>query len=117
MLGTKSSAPKEQVYPKFAILAQSYVSIFEERKYFEDKTHLYGLLKEFRKGFPLSLSSRMHEKAAEILSALPADSTEHIVEDPNSGIEIFMPSNSPDFMQKDCDFLGFCIWSLVKHEG
>lgn len=86
LLGTKSSAPKEQVYPKFAILAQSYVSIFEERKYFQDKVHLYNLLKEFRKGFPLSLSSRMHEKAAEILSSLPAESTEHIVEDPNSGI-------------------------------
>jgi hypothetical protein len=28
LLGSKSSAPKEQVYPKFAILAQSYVSIF-----------------------------------------------------------------------------------------
>ena len=34
LLGTKSSAPKEQVYPKFAILAQAYVSVFEERKYF-----------------------------------------------------------------------------------
>jgi hypothetical protein len=28
-----------------------------------------------------------------------------------------MPSNSPDFMQKDCDYLGFCIWSLEKHNG
>ena len=39
-----------------------------------------------------------------------------IEEDPNSGIDIFMP-NSPDFMQKDCDYLGFCIWSLVKNNG
>ena len=29
LLGSKSSAPKEQVYPKFAILAQAYVSVFE----------------------------------------------------------------------------------------
>jgi len=34
LLGSKSSAPKEQVYPKFAILAQAYASIFEERKFF-----------------------------------------------------------------------------------
>ena len=67
LLGSKSSAPKEQVYPKFAILAQAYVSIFEERKYFEDKVRLYNLLKEFRKGFPLSLSSKYHEKILEIL--------------------------------------------------
>jgi len=45
LLGSKSSAPKEQVYPKFAILAQSYISIFEERKYFEDKLKLYNILK------------------------------------------------------------------------
>lgn len=42
---------------------------------------------------------------------------DEIVEDPNSGVEVFMPSNSPDFMQKDCDYLGFCIWSLVRHNG
>lgn len=29
LLGAKSSAPKEQVYPRFAILAQSYISIYE----------------------------------------------------------------------------------------
>ena len=28
LLGTKSSAPKEQVYPRFAILAQAYTSIY-----------------------------------------------------------------------------------------
>lgn len=32
LLGTKTSAPKEQVYPCFAILAQAYISIYEERK-------------------------------------------------------------------------------------
>jgi hypothetical protein len=32
LLGAKSSAPKEQVYPRFAILAQSYVAIHQEKK-------------------------------------------------------------------------------------
>lgn len=73
LLGTKSSAPKEQVYPKFAILAQAYVSIFEERKYFEDKVKLYNMLKEFRKGFPLSLSAKFYEKIADICSSIPAE--------------------------------------------
>lgn len=117
LLGSKSSAPKEQVYPKFAILAQSYVSIFEERKYFEDKVKLYALLKDFRKSFPLSLSQKFYEKISELLSSIPAENASEIEEDPNSGIEVFMQSNSPDFMQKDCDYLGFCIWSIVKHNG
>lgn len=117
LLGSKSSAPKEQVYPKFAILAQSYVSIFEERKYFEDKVKLYSLLKDFRKSFPLSLSQKFYEKVSEIFSSIPAENAGEVEEDPNSGIEVFMQSNSPDFMQKDCDYLGFCIWSIVKHNG
>lgn len=117
LLGSKSSAPKEQVYPKFAILAQAYVSVFEERKYFEDKVKFYNLLKEFRKSFPLSLSQKFYEKVAELLGTLPAEDASGIEEDPNSGIEVFMQSNSPDFMQKDCDYLGFCIWALVKHNG
>jgi hypothetical protein len=29
LLGSRSSAPKEQVYPRFAILAQSYTQLFE----------------------------------------------------------------------------------------
>lgn len=28
-----------------------------------------------------------------------------------------MPSTSPDFMQKSCDYLGYCIWSIVKKNG
>ena len=29
LLGAKSSAPKEQVYPRFAILAQAYIAVYE----------------------------------------------------------------------------------------
>lgn len=28
-----------------------------------------------------------------------------------------MPSTSPDFMQKPCDYVGYCIWSIVKKNG
>jgi hypothetical protein len=30
---------------------------------------------------------------------------------------MFLPQNSPDFMQKTCDYLGFCIWTIVKKNG
>lgn len=59
LLGTKTSAPKEQVYPRFAILAQAYVGIYEERRATEEKIRLYQLLKEYRKSFPLSLSQKL----------------------------------------------------------
>lgn len=62
LLGSKSSAPKEQVYPRFAILAQSYIAVYEEKKVIEDKAKLLGILKEYRKVFPLSLSNKLFEK-------------------------------------------------------
>lgn len=70
LLGAKSSAPKEQVYPRFAILAQSYIAIYEERQVAEEKIRLFQLLKEYRKVFPLSLSIKMFNKAIEELKAI-----------------------------------------------
>ena len=62
MLGSKSSAPKEQVYPRFAILAQAYIAVYDEKKTAEDKAKLFSILKEYRKVFPLSLSIKLFEK-------------------------------------------------------
>ena len=117
LLGAKSSAPKEQVYPRFAILAQAYIAVYEERKAAEEKVRLFQILKEYRKVFPLSLSAKLYEKAAEELKIIEDRENPKIEEDPNSGVEVFMPSTSPDFMQKSCDYLGYCIWSIVKKNG
>jgi hypothetical protein len=118
LLGAKSSAPKEQVYPRFAILAQSYIAIYEEKKSAEDKIRLFQILKEYRKVFPLSLSFKLLEKSIEELKKIEhAEKKDKLEEDPNSGVEIFMPSSSPDFLQKSCDYLGFCIWSIVRKNG
>lgn len=70
MLGAKSSAPKEQVYPRFAILAQSYIAIYEERKAAEEKIRLFQILKEYRKIFPLSLSSKLFSRAIDELKVV-----------------------------------------------
>lgn len=70
MLGAKSSAPKEQVYPRFAILAQSYIAIYEERKITEEKIRLFQILKEYRKVFPLSLSAKLFNKGIEELKVV-----------------------------------------------
>lgn len=36
---------------------------------------------------------------------------------PDSGVERFLPSDTPDFLQTPLDFLGFCVWSIVKRNG
>jgi hypothetical protein len=46
LLGSKSSAPKEQVYPKFAVLASSYLELIEERKQVSHKMQLFNILEE-----------------------------------------------------------------------
>ena len=78
---------------------------------------LFQILKEYRKIFPLSLSVKLLDKAIEQLKSLENREESKIEEDPNSGVEVFMPSTSPDFMQKSCDYLGYCIWSIVKKNG
>lgn len=45
LLGSKSSAPKEQVYPKFAVLANSYMQIADESRHTDDKLELFEMLK------------------------------------------------------------------------
>lgn len=67
--------------------------------------------------FPLSLSTKLFEKAIEKLKQAESRDEGKIEEDPNSGVEVFMPDTSPDFMQKSCDYLGYCIWSIVKKNG
>jgi len=48
LLGSKSSAPKEQVYPKFAQLAQSYLQLLEERRNLEAFSHVFKQLLEMK---------------------------------------------------------------------
>ena len=79
---------------------------------------MFQILKEYRKIFPLSLSNKLLEKAIQELKKIEhLEEKSKLEEDPNSGVEIFMPESSPDFLQKSCDYLGFCIWSLVKKNG
>jgi len=35
----------------------------------------------------------------------------------DSGIERLLPQTTPDFMQTPLDYLGFCVWSIVKRNG
>jgi hypothetical protein len=60
LLGSKSSAPKEQVYPKFAVLANSYMQIVEESRHANDKIELFEMLKMIFDEMTFSLG-RIHQ--------------------------------------------------------
>ena len=55
LLGNKSSAPKEQVYPKFSALAQAYQQLLEESRLYQQRQYLYSQLQQHNQKLSLSL--------------------------------------------------------------
>ena len=62
LLGSKSSAPKEQVYPKFAVLASSYLELSEERKQVTHKMALFNVLEESFREMKFTLPESERQK-------------------------------------------------------
>lgn len=56
LLSSKSSAPKEQVYPKFAVLASTYTAILEESRLGADKISLFEMMTQRYQTFEFSLT-------------------------------------------------------------
>ncbi len=118
-IGNKSSAPKEQVYPKFASVSQSYLQLLEEKNNSNIRLELFTLLKTLRNEFELTLSER-HIQEAQVIASYqkePEINHDDINIDPNSGVSRLLPHTTPDFLQTPLDYLGYCIWSLVKKDG
>ena len=120
LLGNKSSAPKEQVYPKFASISQAYIQLVEEKALATMRVELLDLLLQIREGFSLTLKTSLIEEARRASEANPDNSASKVTDlkiDPSSGIVRLLPNNTPDFMQTPLDYLGFCIWSIVRQDG
>ena len=118
LLGSKSSAPKEQVYPKFAVLAASYLELLEEKKQMNHKMELFNILEASYKSVKLSLTeatSRMTRNWMDSYVVL-AESFNFEIQ-PNSGVVYIEPAHSPDYFQNPIDFFGFCIVTLVENDG
>ena len=47
----------------------------------------------------------------------PQEGLEQINYNEDSGIERLLPHTTPDFMQTPLDYLGFCLWSIVRRGG
>lgn len=118
LLSNKSSAPKEQVYPKFATLAQSYIQLLEEKANALNRLELFRLLLDFKNAFKLTLpknlinqAKNMYQDEQDQVNILYDESHEQ------NGIERLLPQNTPDFMQTPLDYLGFCVYSIVERNG
>ena len=111
LLGNKSSAPKEQVYPKFAVLSQAYVQLLEEKTLSANRLELFEFLVQSKRGVKLTFPSlQIKNVPTSISSSLP-----HVPA--SSDVSQLLPQTTPDFMQTPLDFLGFCLYSLVKKGG
>merc|ERR1719498_346549 len=119
LLGSKSSAPKEQVYPKFAVLASSYLELSEERKQVTHKMQLYNVLEESFKEMNFTLPEAERQKVRKW--AMEREQSQPVLDfdaQPGTGVVWVEPKqNSPEYLQNPIDFFGFCIVTLVKHDG
>ncbi|EGR33080.1 hypothetical protein IMG5_062210, partial [Ichthyophthirius multifiliis] len=131
LLKQKSSAPKEQVlfyilkkqinqyqvYPKFAILSYAYVQLLEEKNICLTRIKLFNLLQDIRFDFKLTLPKNCIIQSKNALQEGHNEEPVQINHNQNHQVESLLPQNTPDFMQTPLDYLGFCLWSIVKRDG
>ena len=119
LLGNKSSAPKEQVYPKFAILSQAYVQLLEEKKLGNNRNLLIKFLIDSKKHMKFSLSEIYMRNARFFAEENIEENEELLAMKYNKNPEIvrLSPQTTPDFQQTPLDYLGFCVWSIVSRGG
>ncbi len=119
LLGNKSSAPKEQVYPKFATLSQAYVQLLEEKKLGNNRNFLIKFLVDSKKRMKFSLSETYMKNARVFKEENNEENEEVLAMKYNQNPEIvrLSPKTTPDFQQTPLDYLGFCVWSIVNRGG
>ena len=122
LLGSKSSAPKEQVYPKFAVLANSYLTLLEESKYSIDKIEIFELLTQIFEKMEfniteekLYLGEEYFKEKQERFEREEEDGEEEIISKNN--VVYIEPKHTPEFLQIPLDVLGFCIVTIVEQKG
>jgi len=125
LIGSKSSIPKDQVYPRFDTLAKSYHELIEEKMISQHRTELFKVLYEFKDKLSTSLSSAVIKQARPIYvqKGNKEKEDEKVVEETlqttsiSDKVKRLMPNSTPDFMHIPLDYLGFCIVTLVKKDG
>jgi len=116
-LGNKNTAPKEQVYPKFAVLSNNYLTILEESRMTTDKLALFAMMKENFDSYRFQMTEEQRNFAFEAAQEEedPKELSEEVF---NSNQVVYIePKHTPEFLQTSLDILGFCIVTLVRTRG
>lgn len=129
LVGGRVSVPKEQVYPRFDVLARGYRTAWNEVTALEARAKLHGILADLRAQYFPGLPQTAQDLLAKIpdrgASPLPLDDGEGTVDldaipgptgdrDGMTGHAVRLTvENSDNFLELPLDFQGFCIHTLV----
>jgi len=129
LVGGRVSVPKEQVYPRFDVLARGYRTAWNEVTALEARAKLHGILADLRAQYFPGLPQTAQDLLAKIpdrgVSPLPLDDGEGTVDldaipgptgdrDGMTGHAVRLTvDNSDNFLELPLDFQGFCIHTLV----
>ncbi len=124
LIGNKTSIPKDQVYPRFDSISQTYSELVEEKMLAMMRLELLKVLTEYKPKLTSSLEDALIKEARllylEKANELREEETKFAGEQKSEAINDIirlMPSTTPDFMHIPLDYLGFCLWTIVKRDG
>jgi Domain of unknown function len=116
LLANNSSAPKEQVYPKFSTLASTYLSILEESKLGPQKVNLLEILSACFAELRFSLTEAQTATAQRVQEIKRHQEEEKPLRyDIRNQVYFIEPKNTPEFMQTPLDLSGFSLVGLVDN--
>eukprot|EP00742_Colponemidia_sp_Colp-10_P005998 GILJ01006420.1.p1 GENE.GILJ01006420.1~~GILJ01006420.1.p1 ORF type:complete len:635 (+),score=116.45 GILJ01006420.1:31-1905(+) len=120
LVGSRTSVPKDQVYPKFDILAQLFSAMSDERRVLQMRQQLFDVLSSFKNPFMSVFKSELRN-ALHHARTIPDEDEETDASSPLPDTEDrplrLMPETTADFMQIPLDFQGFCLWTIVESDG
>ncbi|XP_051912618.1 cilia- and flagella-associated protein 206-like [Hippocampus zosterae] len=119
LLGTKTSAPQGAGLPQVRSSGQLlHPPLRGRRRWPAPASTCSTSSHEARKELAITLTKKVVHLAKSTLAT--AESVNSVSVEFNyalTGVDRLMPHESPDFMQTPLDFLGFCVWSIVKKKG
>lgn len=136
LVGLRTSVPKEQVYPKFHVLAGTWKALLREKEKNAMRKRLFDQLMQFKDNFYPSLL----DEDIEVVKQTPLNlNTTNL--DPDEFVETVVERNrptqeeteklaalfnkpvrlvketTPNFMSLPLEYQGYCPWTVVSRQG
>ena len=121
-LGSKTSAPKDQVYPKFAVAATSYITLNDESRKSQQKKESFELFVSFFEKFAPSITEAHVETSRRFFEEKEENQERQENVEPkefqSKNNVVFIPSkHSQEFLDISLDLMGYCLVTLVENDG